>query len=71
MYPPMMELIVNTKKTSNGFILPSSNAETVNSVGIGIKLENIPLKNNPHNPNFTNTELCNAEPVNLCNIVAF
>ena len=66
-----MEPIVDTKNTSSGFIPCSNNAEMVSSVGIGMKLENIALKNNPNSPNFINIESCNEELVNLCNIVEF
>lgn len=53
-----MELMVNTKKTSIGVAPPKSNAEIVASVGIGIKLENIPLKKSPRRPYFMNNVLC-------------
>ena len=56
-----MELVVRTKKTFIGFTPPKSNAEMVASVGIGIKLENIPLKKSPSKPYFMNKVLCNME----------
>ena len=69
MYPPTMELIVSTRKTSIGFTPPKSNAEMVNSVGIGIKLENIPLKKSPNNPYFMNIVSCNMELMNSLSIL--
>ena len=59
---------MNTKNTSTGFTPPSSKAETVNSVGIGIKLENIPLKNKPKSPYLINMISCSTEFINSLSI---
>jgi hypothetical protein len=63
-----MELVVKTKKTSTGFTSPKSKADIVTSVGIGMKLENIPLKNNPKRPYFMNKVSCSMALITSANI---
>ena len=50
--PPMIELMFNTRKMAVEFMPPSSSADVVTSVGIGINEENIPLKKSPMRPYF-------------------
>lgn len=70
MYPPIMELIVRTTKMFTGFIPFKSKAEIVISVGMGMKLENIPLKKSPKRPYFMNNVSCSIELKNPPNIVS-